>query len=55
MEQVGIFIRNTPGKKKGEELWREFTSRRDRSGAPEDYSFVTFMSEVLAEAGHPVN
>ena len=54
-EQLGIFVRNTPGKKKGEALWLEFKSRRDRLGAPEDYSFVTFMKEVLAEAGHPVN
>lgn len=54
-EQIGIFVRNTPGNKKGEDLWREFTSRRDKVGDQEDYNFARFMIEVLAEAGFPIS
>jgi hypothetical protein len=54
MCQVGIFCRNTPGGKKGEELWREFTSRRNAK--PDGtYNFTHFMEEVLAEAGHTIH
>ncbi|HWP61776.1 MAG TPA: hypothetical protein VN495_04195 [Candidatus Paceibacterota bacterium] len=51
--QIGIFVRNTPGGKKGEELWREFTRRRDSWQGSEPYSFTDFVREVLAGAGHP--
>jgi len=54
MRQVGVFCRNTPGKKTGEALWREFTSRRDAPDAPQGYGFTNFMREVLAEAGYPL-
>lgn len=32
----------------GEELWLEFTSRRDAPNAPKDYNFVTFAHEMLS-------
>ncbi len=49
--QVGIFIRNTPGGKKSDELLDEFMRRNADTG--DGYNFCTFMREVLAEAGHP--
>lgn len=52
-EQIGIFLRNTPDGKKGEELWKEFRRRQADKGGDE-YTFITFMREVLSEAGHPV-
>lgn len=53
MEEVGVFVRNTPNGKKGEALWLEFTSRRDQPDQAEDYNFVTFMREVIDEAKLP--
>jgi CspA family cold shock protein len=52
-QQIGIFLRNTPDRKKGEELWKEFRRRQADKGSDE-YTFITFMREVLSEAGHPV-
>ena len=52
-EQIGIFLRNTPDGKKGEELWKEFRRRQADKGSDE-YTFITFMREVLSAAGHPV-
>jgi len=50
-EQIQIFCKNTPGKKKGLKLFDEFKRRRSaRSG----YYFNDFMREVLAEAGYPL-
>ena len=49
VEQIGIFVRNTPDNKKGDELWLEFTSRRDKPDAKEDYDFVDFIREVIAD------
>jgi hypothetical protein len=54
MRQIGIFCRNTPGGKKGEALWIEFTTRRDKQPKGE-YDFKNFMKEVLTEAGHPID
>ncbi len=53
MAQVGIFCRNTPGGKKGEQLWQEFKGRM-KASSNENYDFTSFMTEVLAEAGHPL-
>ena len=49
MEDIGIFVRNTPGGKKGSDLWDEFKSRRDKPGAKEGYGFVHFIREVVAQ------
>jgi len=46
MQEIGVFVRNTPDGKKGEELWREFTRRRDDPAQKEHYSFVDFIREV---------
>ncbi len=51
--RVGIFCRNTPGGKKGDALWREFTERVQKN-ATNDYSFEHFMQETIAEAGYPI-
>ncbi|OGG60659.1 hypothetical protein A2765_03745 [Candidatus Kaiserbacteria bacterium RIFCSPHIGHO2_01_FULL_56_24] len=49
MQELGVFIRNTPDGKKGEALWREFTSQRDKPDAKEGYGFVDFIREVVAQ------
>lgn len=49
MQELGVFVRNTPDGKKGEALWREFTSRRDRPGQKEGYGFTDFIREVIAQ------
>jgi cold shock CspA family protein len=51
---IGVFLRNTPGGKRGEELWKEFRRRQADKGSDE-YSFVTFMREVLSQSGCPVD
>lgn len=45
-DQLGVFCRNTPN---GEELWVQFSTRRDSEETSADYNFVDFMREVLAE------
>lgn len=53
-DQILAFCRATPN---GEELWRQFTSRRDSPGMPDDYNFCSFMADVLADIDrqvHPV-
>ncbi|MDP3795207.1 MAG: hypothetical protein Q8R13_04770 [bacterium] len=54
LRQAGIFCRNTPGGKKGLELWQEYVSRRDAPTAPVNYHFGRFICEVLADAGYPI-
>jgi hypothetical protein len=49
MQQLGVFVRNTPDGKKGPDLWREFTSRRDKPGRTEPFGFPQFILEVIAE------
>lgn len=53
-EQIAIFVRNTPDGKKGEALWQEFRRRQHNKGGDDEYTFVTFVREVLKEAGHPL-
>ena len=55
MRQVGIFCRNTPGHKTGEDLWSVYCSRENSHPKREHYNFAKFMKEVLAEAGHPID
>lgn len=53
-EQIGFFVRNTPDGKKGEALWQEFRRRQHDKGGDDEYTFITFVREVLKEAGHPL-
>ena len=50
--QLSIFLQNTPEGKVGADLWQVFQSRQAKNDR-DDYTFVTFFEEVLAEAGYP--
>jgi len=54
LRQVGIFCRNTPGGKKGLELWQEYAERRDKWGGEANYDFADFIREILETAGYPL-
>lgn len=52
--QIGIFIRNTPNGARHSELWEEFRRRQHDNGGASEYSFISFVREVMSEAGHPL-
>jgi|GEM_PF-2133033 len=49
-EQIMAFCDATPN---GEELWKKFTAKRDSPDTPEDYNFISFMTEILANIDQP--
>ena len=53
-QQTSIFLQNTPSGKKGDELCKEFWRRQADNGGEGEYTFITFVREVMKNAGHPV-
>lgn len=51
VDQIIAFCDAVP---QGEQLWIAFRTRRDAPGAPEDYNFISYVTDVLATTANPV-